>query len=574
MSLKIKYIDVPQGAQEAAQVEGQGQPFSDMSLVAFGAEDVPYATLEPEGWPLDGSRRIMTDNVRTGFWSSTVSVDDSAVLGRGILGRLVLGSSMASCRLEYPSLITMSFPEKYAATGISITFSPSTGEWCTEIRVLWYSGNDILEQETAYPTQAHWMIQKAVEGFDKVTVELIKTNIAGHFAKVQRIEIGQTIWFDKDELTGVHLTNEIDPTLSELTVDTMQVKVQDKLGRPLIPQKNQKMELYKDGELLAVQYIETSKREASRHYTFTCQSAIGLLEDDYMGGVYNAVPVEEFLADLLDGFEYELDSTYDGRTVTGYLPICTRREALQQLVFTLGAVATTQGGSAIRIVPLKATTVGTFQKNEIFQGGSLETAPRVAKFEVVAHNYTASAEAETLLEEESVSGEDVLVTFDNPHHSYSISGGTLTGSGANWVTITANGAVTLVGKKYLHSTTRHIKRNPDAVVAERNNVNSVENVTLIHHRNATLVLNRLYNISQLRQTLAQEAIITTQRAGDKVTSESPWGGQIRGYITAMESDLTQTGHTASVTIVGAEVEAIAAVMYAGELFAGSTEVLC
>lgn len=573
MSLRVKYVDVPQGAQEAAQVEGQGQPFSDMSLVASGANDVAYATLEPEGWPLDGSRHIMPDGVRTGFWSQSVSVDDSAVLGRGILGRMVLGRQKASCQFDDPPVITVSLPEKYTATGISIVFSPSTGEWCTEIRVSWYSGNDLLVQETAYPTQANWTVQKAAENFDRVTVELISTNIAGHFAKVQCIEIGQTIWFDKDELSNVHLINEIDPTLSDLTVDTMQVKVQDKIGRALIPQKNQKMELYRNENLLAVQYIETSKREARSSYTFSCQSAIGLLEDDYMGGIYNAVSVAEVLGDILNGFEYELDSKYYGMTVTGYLPICTRREALQQVMFTVGAVATTQRGSAIRIVPLSTAIVGFFQKNEIFQGGSVETALRVAKIEVVAHTYAASKETETLLEEEGIYGEDVLVTFDNPHHSYFISGGTLTGSGANWVTITASGPVTLEGKKYLHSTTRYTKRNPDATTAERNNVHSVESATLIHHENAALVLDRLYNISMLRQTLTQEAVITTQRAGDRVTSESPWGGQVRGYISAMESDFTQTGHTASVTIIGAEVDASVCVMYAGELFAGDMEVL-
>lgn len=549
MSLKVKYLDVPQGAQEAAQVEGQGQPFCDMSLVASGAEDVAYATLEPSGWPLNGSRKIMPDDVKTGFWSNTASLDD-------------------------PPVITMRFPEKYTATGLTITFSPSTEEWCTQIRVTWYRDNDVVTQETAYPTTAYWTVQKTVESFDRIDVELLQTNMPGHFAKVQRIEVGQTVWFGKDELESVHVVNEIDPTLSELTVDTMTVSVQDKAGRSLIPQKNQRMELYRNETLLAAHYVETSTRQAQHHYTFSCQSAIGLLEDEYLGGVFTAAPVAEVVEDILDGFACELHSSFDGRTVTGYLPICTRREALQQMVFALGAVATTQAGSAIRIVPLNTSTTGLFKKREIFQGASVETAPRVAVFEVVAHRYTASEEEETLLENESVSGENVLVTFSEPHHSYSITGGTITASGANWVTITASGAVTLLGKKYLHSTTRYSKRNPEATAAERNNVHSVEEATLIHHGNAAAVLERLYKISQLRRTLTQEVVVTSQRAGDKVTSENPWGGQIRGYITSMESDLTQTGHTASITILGAEVDVAVAMLYSGELFAGDMEGLC
>ena len=573
MRLKVKYYDVPIGAQEAAQVQGQGQPFSCMELVSAGAEDIAYATLEPDGWPLDGSRQIMQEYVQTGFWSGAVSVDNSSVLGRGILGVAVLGSKESTAQLNPPPVLTITFPEAYTATGLSITFSPSTGEWCTEICVRWYHGDTLLAQETAYPTAARWTIQRSVEGFDRVTVTLQKTNLPGHFAKVQRIEIGQTIWFDDQELTGVQLVNEIDPSLSALTVDTMKVQIQDKLGRTLMPQKNQKMELYREDTLLAVQYIESSSREARQHYTFSCQSAVGLLEDDYLGGIYEAVPAAQVLEDILDGFAYELHSQYAQMTVTGYLPICTRREALQQLAFALGAVITTQGSSAIRILPLDTSITGVFPKGSIFQGSHVETAPRIAKCEVVAHSYRTASQAETLLEQERISGEDVLVTFDAPHHSYAITGGTITGFGANWVRITADAEVTLTGKPYLHSTTRYTKYNPEAATAERNNVRSVEEVTLIHHGNAAGVLDRLYKMSQLRQTLRQDAAVTTQCAGHRVTSESPWGGQIRGFITAMESNLTQTGHTAGITIIGVEVDPSAAVQYAGELFAGDKEVL-
>ena len=192
--------------------------------------------------------------------------------------------------------ITMSLPEKYTATGLTIIFSPGTGEWCPEICVTWYADGAKLRQEIAYPTEASWTVPATVENFDRVTVELIRTNIPGHYAKVQSIELGQVIWFGRDELVSVHLVNEVDPTLSDLTVDTMSVTVQDKQNRYLIPQEKQKMELYRNDQLVAVQYIESSSREAQR-YSFSCQSAIGLLEDDYLGGIYSATPIENVLDD-------------------------------------------------------------------------------------------------------------------------------------------------------------------------------------------------------------------------------------------------------------------------------------
>ena len=550
MSLKVKYIDVPQGAQEAAQVEGQGQPFSATSSVASGAQDQAYATLEPGGWPLDGSRVIIPDQPQGFWWSAQPSGEDGS--------------------FDSPPTLTFSFPSAYTATGLSFTFWPSTEEWCSRIRVTWYNGNTILFQTNAEPDAPHWTLQKTVESFDRIHIEFLQTNIPGHFAKIQKIEIGQTYWFGQDEITAVHIVNEVDPSLSELTIDTMQIDVHDRNGRALAPQENQRMELYRNDKLFAVQYITESSRQARQFYTFACQSAIGLLEDDFLGGIYNAVPVETVLDDILDGFDYELHKNFSTKTVTGYLPICSRRQALQQLVFSIGAIVTTQGGSSIRIIPLPSVNSTPFLKSEIFQGGKVETSPRVAKVEVVAHKYTQSAETETLLDAETISGENVLVTFADPHHSYSIAGGTITGAGANWVTITANGEVTLTGKKYLHSTTRHTRRNSAATASERNNVFAAEEATLVHSGNVSDILKRLYEVSQFRQNLTQEVVVTDQRAGQKVVSENPWGELLQGYITSMESDLTPTGHTASVTILGVEVK-FDSFMYSGELYSGDEE---
>lgn len=553
MSLKIKYIDVPQGAQEAAQVQGPGQPFSNPATVATGAKDVAYATLEPRGWPLDGGAELLPDSPE-GFWWSEARSDETGAFAA-------------------PPALTFSFPVPYTATGLTFTFWPASGEWCNKLRVCWFRSNTLLAQTTAYPDAPQWTLQQTVESFDKVRIELLSTNIPGHFAKVQMIGIGQTLWFGKQQIASVHMVNEIDPTLSELTVDTMTVCIREDTGLSLAPQENQRLELYRDDGLMAVQYITGSSRESKERYTLSCQSAIGLLEDSCLGGIFHAAPLQQVLDEILDGTPYILSPFFADVTLTGYLPVCTRRQALQQLAFAIGAVVTTRGSGVIQLLPLSDTVSGKFVRSRIFQGGKVETAPKVAKIQVVSHSYTQSQEEEILLDEEPVSGENVLYTFDTPHHGYRITGGTLTGSGANWVTVTAQGPVTLHAKKYIHGTRQHTRTDPAATAQERNNVLTVEDVTLVHAGNVHQVLERLYETARLRQTLEHDAVIGGHYAGQKVATENPWGGQLRGYITAMESDLTSTGHTAAVTILGVEVAAENALYFAGDLYAGE-EVLC
>lgn len=535
MSLYVRYIDTPVGAQEAAEVSGSEiQPFSDYSNIASGVADTPWATLEPGVWPLDGTRALLRDNSENvGWWSETTSGDD--------------------CSFDAPPTIEIMFAEPYTTTALSFTFWPSTEQWCSKMNVSWHNGDTLLASVTVYPDKAKWVLEQSVESFDKITVEILETNKANQFAKIQQIQIGQVVTFGKNELTSVRVLNEADPSLCNLSVDTMRIEIQNRNGKLLIPQENQQMELYKNDRLMAVQYIQQSSREAKFYYTISCQSAIGLLGDDFLGGMYVDSPVETVLDDILDGRKHLLDAAFSGQVVTGYLPICSRRVALQQLAFALGAMVTTQESDAIRLIPLPAEVTGSFAASKIFPGAKASNSPRIAKIVLISHSYTPTDTEEVLLDKESISGENVLITFDDPHYDYVISGGELIGSGANWVTITAYGAVTLRAKTYLHNTMQHVRRNPSATAAERNNVLTVDEATLINSGNAQAAMDRLYEAKLMRQTLTHEVVVSGHKAGQRVSSVNPWGTYTLGYTTSMESTLTQNGHTAQVEILGTEV---------------------
>ena len=71
MSLTVKYLDYPEGAQQSAALSAEsGQGFSHLPTVLTGAPDIPYATLEPGVWALDGTRELFPDEpAPMGWWS-------------------------------------------------------------------------------------------------------------------------------------------------------------------------------------------------------------------------------------------------------------------------------------------------------------------------------------------------------------------------------------------------------------------------------------------------------------------------------------------------------------------------
>lgn len=580
MSLEINYIDAPEGAQNSMTASGEcGNLFADDNLILRGARDVPYATLEPGIWKLDGTMRIMPDAPSVGWWSGERSASagmarsSGNALGVARLGSLVLGVSDTSGRFSKHPKITLKFPVPYSSTGLTFTFSPSTNQWCSEIRVSWYNGQNLLMEGVYFPDKATWVLNQLVESFDQVQIELLATNQPGHFAKIQRIEVGRTMLFGNGQLVNVRLVNEVDPALCVLSADTMNFEIIDREDRELIPQENQRVELMKDGKLKAVHYIVSSTREARNRYKIVCQSVIGLLEDTFLGGIYDSEPLENVVEEILGPWPFEIDPAFTGEAITGYLPVCTQREALQQLAFAIGAVVSTQGTEKIRLLPVPVATTAVFRQSDIFLGGSVKTSPRVAKVQVYSHSYVASDTEQTLIREEEISGEDVLVTFDSPHHSYSITGGTITDYGVNWVKISADGPVTVTGKEYTHTSIAHTKRNPAAVAKEQSNYIAVSDVTLIHSGNARQALDRLFSVYQFRQVTEQEVVVTNQAAGDFAASVTPWNSQTRGFISSMESTLTQNGHTAKINIQGIEVTLESVWMHSGEVYSGGMEVV-
>lgn len=536
MSLSVKYIDVPVGAQEDATAAfTTAQPFSTAAQITEGVADTAWATLEPSGWTLDGSRELFDDTPENVGWWSKERTNDNG-------------------RFDEPPVITISFPQPYTSTGLTFIFWPSMDQWCNEINVIWYNGQTILAQTTTNPDGAKWVLTQAVEGFDRIKISLLSTNIPGQFAKIQQIQIGHVVVFLQDELVHVTLLNEIDPSLCELSIDTMKVEILEKKDRFLIPQKNQAMYLYRDDEQIASQYITDSSRENQRFYTFSCQSAVGRLEDDFLGGIYNGYSVDTLLSAVLEGFSSDW-TPFSGSVITGYLPVCTRREALQQVAFAIGAVVTTQGDGTIRLVPLSNSVDAEFTGSNIFSGAKMNREAQTAAVQIFVHRYTEDEEEEKLIDNEEIDGENVLYVFSAPHHSYSIVGGNIVDSGENWVQITASGPVTLTGKKYIHSTYVRKKENPYATAAEKGNVVSVENATLIHAGNADYAINRLFEYHTLKNVLTQNVVVTNQKAGQKAKSGNPWGTVTIGYITSMDSEFTNTGHTADITIRGKEENA-------------------
>lgn len=535
MSLLVEYADAPVGAQSDAVITATtGQPFSREDGVKNPGADLPWATFEPQGWPLDGSRTLLPDAPGDlGWWSAVPSDGDGS--------------------FKNPPTLVMTFSKPYTASGVTLSFYRALGQWCSEVQVLWYWKNLLLDQVITYPDTDKWILTHPVENFDKVEIRLLKTNIPGHFAKLRQLQIGRVFVFMEDELVQVRLLNEIDPSLCKLSVDTMTVDIRNRKQYPLFPQKDQAIHLYRNGVQIAAHYITDTTRQTKLNYRLCCQSAIGRLEDTFLGGFYEQQPLLPLLQQVLGDFPFRVDRTFADETVTGYLPVSTRRQALQQIAFAVGAVVTTCGDGTIQLLPPEKAVSGSFVASSIFAGATMKQKAAIGAVELHLHSYTSGDEERTIFKEKEMHGEELFLTFSEPCFSYRLTGGTILDSDVNWIRFVGDGVVTLAVKKYHCQTVVMTKKNLLASAAEKGNVVVVENATLIHPGNGAAVLERLYRYHAMQLQLHQDVVMSGQHLGQMVESLNPWGERVEGYITEMESTFTNKGHRASIRICGREV---------------------
>jgi hypothetical protein len=288
--------------------------------------------------------------------------------------------------------------------------------------------------------------------------------------------------------------------------------------------------VYQGSELLKKLYLQEARQEAANVYRLYYNSAIKLLDASYhVGGLYTGETVSSILPGIMGSAAYTLDNDVGLMQVYGWLPYDTRRNNLQKLLMAVGAHIRDDSSGKIAIVAASSIPTGTIGPERVFHGGKIERSSAITAVRVTEHSYHPSDEVRTLYDG-TVVGTSTIV-FGEPMHSLTVTGGTITESGANYCVISANGTVTLTGKTYTH-TQRVVSRGAGT------SVRAISDNHLISPFNAELIADALLSYYSCDTVLKQDVIVGTERPGDAVYVTMPYGGGMtRVTIRSMDIEL-------------------------------------
>ena len=281
----------------------------------------------------------------------------------------------------------------------------------------------------------------------------------------------------------------------DVEINTLDFTLDNSDDIDFIFQEKQPVSAYDGAKLIGVFYIKSSSRSSERLYDVSCQDALGILDDEpFAAAVYSSKNAKELITSILGAhFTLDFDPALKDETVTGYIPDCTKREALQQIVFALRATIDTSASRGVRVRRLTAAAPATIPLDRTYTGGSVETAAVVTEIRVTAHNYSTSG-----------SGESVEV------------GGTT----------------------YYHTTSVTSKTNPNATTQTKPNVIEVRDATLVNSDNVAAVAQHVFDYYMRRQTHSVKIVMDKEAPGDYVQTTTPWGTKITGTLTSMNIRLS------------------------------------
>lgn len=486
MGVKLIYKDLALGADEDATVTATAaESFSDVAQIPFGVETPAIATLEANGWGLTHDYQIHNEQP-IAFWSEEMSGAD--------------------CSFDSPPAITLTFSKQHTATGLTVRFAPESMDYCSQISVTWYQGETVKHSGTYYLGSPVCIVPDMVYAFDKLVFTFEKTSLPRKRVKVEEIKIGVIRDFDGDELTGATFLHEISLISDTVPVNVLDASFHSKDNIDFVFQRKQPVEGYNGEKLIGVYYIETGKRTGARDYAISCCDMLGVWDiEDCGGGIWiTDTPLTDILAEIFGDISvFDIAPDYSESTLRGYIEPGTKRTALQQIAFALGAVVDTSGTDKVEIYPPATGEGETIPAARTYLGGAVDVADKVTEVTVTAY----------VIFDERPDENDEFIEFNGVQYRY-------------------------------YTDTKHAY-NPDVLETDLPNKIKFMGAYLVNLSNAQTIADNIMAYYMRREKYSFMHVVDGQAPGDRANVTLPWDGEANGNITKMS--ISVTGLTVSDT---------------------------
>jgi hypothetical protein len=316
-------------------------------------------------------------------------------------------------------------------------------------------------------------------------------------------------------------------------------------------------------------YLDTWQNKTDQLLEFTALDIIGVLEATDFDGVFwdTPVTVSEAMNQLFSpiGVAYELIGDAATRTISGWIPPGTFRDALQQICFSARVTARTARSNKLvmEVVQFPIAFRDYVVTRANAKQNYVEALPGVSKIELVSHNYSASGVLETIFDKYLEAGSHKIV-FDKPYYDIVVDGagyvsavlgtddgnyiGTedgnyleaggafMFGSNSVFINLSSAGQIVITGYAWLDSKRSFTYSAGESSKSKKNYL--ISNATLVNADRAQDVLGSLESYYNLRYLQEFVLLPSEMKISDIILSDTINSQRIIGTIQRSVINLT------------------------------------
>ena len=412
----IEYGAVDVTAKSDSQLSvNDSQSFSQLTeLKKTNIKERKYSTLEKNYFVLDGKSENMGNNItEVGWWSNQMS--------------------NSSGNFATPLVLVIDFTQVHSSLGLTLTFSEFA--YCNNLKIQYYdSSNTLITDDTYYPDNYEYFCEKTVANYRKIVITFYSTNVPYRYLKLYKILYGKGVLFEGDNLISANLLEQVNLLSDELSINTVNFVVHsdDDRFNILNPQgvyatlqQRQRLDVYQLKEdtmhNMGTFYIESWQSKNDNKMEFNGIDLVGLLDKStFDGGMYTNITAEDLIEQIFASAEFDddlylIDDEIKNILLTGYIPVCTHREALQQVLFTIGGVANCARTDIIELYRVEESAEpNQISRADVFKGTKeIEQGEIITGVLLQTHNYSQGTESKKLFEDQLSTG-TYKITFSNP----------------------------------------------------------------------------------------------------------------------------------------------------------------
>lgn len=268
------------------------------------------------------------------------------------------------------------------------------------------------------------------------------------------------------------------------------------------------------------------EEKSTNYYFEPYGNAVGALTD------FNRL---NLMLSIADAIEYG-DGVAD-LPIFGWIPVCSRREAMHQLLFSqnINLIKSPMGGYIF--TRLTASAQGTIGDDDIYMEGSEEELSRAREVSVTEHAFSTTNLSSQVIFDNTQSdlaqGEYIAVFRNAPVYGTPTAGTgiTIISSNCNVALVTGRGVIT--GTPYVHS--QAVVKSTNTDVLDGADV-SVSDTTLITSANSDNIIKKLqaYYFKKISR-ITNSFIYDNERCGAVYSFKTPFSEQISAFLTKVSA---------------------------------------